>query len=137
MPPLPKAKCCCVVCPLTETTFFSEVDIFGNAATKYTDATVPNLADGSNFLSTFGSSLTDEVWYYNDGAGKEYWFFILPADGFGCGDTPMFDTYGYDENRFGPGTGGNLNNETYCCEDTVGGGSYVGAGIDTVWEAFL
>jgi hypothetical protein len=130
--------CPCTPCPLTAGTKFLSVQIFGNAATKYTDATVPNLPDGTNFLSTMGASLTNEVWYYDDGAGKTYWFFIRPANGFGCGNTPMFDTYGYDENRFGPGTGGNLNNETYCCEDTYNqeDASYAGMGVDTTWTAF-
>lgn len=128
--PMPRAKCCCVRCPMATTTRFSAVEIFGLAATKYTDALVPNLGDGTNFVSTFGGSLSNEVWYLSDG-GIDYWFFIRPADGSSCGDTPFFDTYGYDANL-----PGNLNNETYCCEDTKGPSSYSAVGADVTWEAF-
>ncbi len=130
MPGYPIVKCCCAMCPLPDNITFSAVEIFGVPATKYTDATVPN-AGPLVFTAVFGAgSVNNEVWYYDDG-DIEYWFFVRPGDTSCSSGGPYFDTYGYNNTL-----ATEINNETYCCMDTLGPASWSATGLDTTWEAF-
>lgn len=132
--------CCCAKCPLTEeAASFSAVEIFGNAATKYTDADVPDLVldvvfGPINFVGFFTESYNNEVWHYS-GAGFDCWFWIQAPDGFQCGNTPIFRTFGYDPGN-PPDTLGNYISESWCCDEVLGESSYSAVGSITTWEAF-
>lgn len=118
-------------CDPASTTFYA-VGFNGRVYTKYTDATVPDFSDGTDFDGGFGAtSVSDEVWYSNDG-GIEEWVWVEDdqntcPDGAGV----YYRTYGWDTNTNTP-----LQSTSTCCEDAwnaVSGRYEIGG--DTVPEA--
>lgn len=92
---------------------FSQVGFNGRTYTEYTDSTVPNFSSGDDFLTLMGASLTDSVWYSNDG-GIEEWVWVSDETTGSCPEDEgvTYRSYIYDTNISSYG-----NHTTVCCDD--------------------